>query len=1300
MSTVLEPTPFESTGPLEPGVTLLEASAGTGKTYSISSLFVRLVVEYGFEVEQILAVTFTVAATAELTSRIRKRLGEAHAALVGAAKGRALPDDLVIQHLVAEAKRHDLEAWAERARKGVESFDRASIDTIHGFCQRMLKQNALECQVPFDVDLIEDHDQLITEVVDDFWVELVTRHSPIEILALELMEIKVSTLRELGRTAVSQWEASPTPAPAGQVSAPDSTAVDAALTHAAHIARRPEVKAQVAALAQRNNALTHYNEKDWRQVPQTLDILAQGALTKTSIERLRLLHLDRLRAELEGAPPPPIVTAITALLDAYDAWQPSARPWGQALRAAFVERVRAESFRRTSERGLWTYDDLLRRLRDAVRSPEPAIRDALQRAVGGRFKAVLIDEFQDTDPVQWDIFEALFGGGRHHLYLIGDPKQAIYGFRRADVRTYLDAAKTADRSYTLDVNYRSDTPLVDALNHLYTRASPTDAPTSTPVPTGLERTAFAHPGIPYRRVTAKYEGRVEPADPPFRVLWVNRTKANVGFPNFARSKVSGSWGERELPGVVAADIVATLSAGILIGKEGERRALRPSDLAVLVSKNAQAEKMQDALRKVGVPAVVQGPRSVFSTDEAAELLRVLRAVLDPSQLRVVRAALLTRLLGVTARELVDLESHPVSHAASDAVPTAAADRDDTRLARDDADPRTRDDASPRAASLESWFERLRQWREAWTHRSFIEAFRSIMSERVEALLALDDGERRVANFLHLGELMHRAVADRELKPQGLLAWLERQRSRSDKTDERQQIRLETDEPAVQIVTIHKSKGLEYPFVWIPFAWQESAGRFGRRADFVFRGDHDPKPFLDIDLDDRSVARESHHRIHTYAERTERLRNLYVALTRAKHRVTVVAGAFWDLPRSALGYTLLSTASASDAQSLDALTKNLEVAMKRSDDEILHNLEVVLPRHLFKLEALTVGTKKRVRMTAPPQEELEKRDWPADRKLDTWWRRTSFSGLVKGSNDDPHNAVEEQQQAASDEDKIAVDEPTSTSPPEKILLADFPGGRAIGNCLHAIFEHVDFTQPEPALLSPVVLAELTHFGVATTHEPLVTRSVADVLTTRLDPSGFRLADLPATSRLAELAFIVPVAGGYAVDGAGFSVRTLAETIARHAPPEHASWVTRLDTLSFGAVRGFLSGSIDLAFRAPHDGRWYVLDWKSNHLGPSPTDYHRPRLLTAMEHHHYHLQYLIYSVALCRFLVQRVPGFSVARDFGGVYYLFLRGMHPSHPPGTGIYDHRPTPALLADLDALFGGHTLALPPSTAPADGDRT
>jgi len=692
--------------------------------------------------------------------------------------------------------------------------------------------------------------------------------------------------------------------------------------------------------------------------------------------------------------------------------------------------------------------------------------------------------------------------------------------------------------------------------------------------------------------------------------------------------------------------------------------------------------MQEALRKVGVPAVVQGPRSVYSTDEATELLRVLRAVLDPSQLRVVRAALLTRLLGVTARALVDLESQastpsPASPASPPSTPSTSAPSSTT--------------PSSTPTTLEQWFERLRVWREAWTHRSFIEAFRSIMSERVEHLLALEDGERRVANFLHLGELMHRAVADRELKPQGLLAWLERQRARNDKTDERQQIRLETDEPAVQIVTIHKAKGLEYPFVWIPFAWQDGRGSFGRRADFTFRRDHDPTPLLDIDLDDRSPARDRHHRIHLYAERTERLRNLYVALTRAKHRVTVIAGAFFDLPRSALGYSLLSPASASDAESLEATARDLEGLHKRSDDELIDGLTRVLPRDLFTIESLTVGPRRKLRLAPPPSETLQNRAWPAGRKLDTWWRRTSFSGLVKDGGD-----REDQHQAAADEDKLAVDEPTSTSPPDKVLLADFPGGRAIGNCLHAIFEHVDFTQPDPATLSPVVTAQLTRAGVSLTHEPLVTRSVADVLTTPLDASGFRLTDLSATTRLAELSFIVPVAGGYSLTGPGFSVRALAQTIARHAPPELASWVQRLGTLSFGAVRGFLSGSIDLAFRAPHDGRWYVLDWKSNHLGPGPTDYLQPKLLSAMEHHHYHLQYLIYSVALLRFLTHRLRDFSPERDFGGVYYLFLRGMHPSHPPGTGVYHHRPSHALLTELDALFAGRG-ADPAARARSDG---
>jgi len=1232
-----EPTPFDPLGPLAPGVTLLEASAGTGKTYSITSLFVRLVIEHDIAVDRILAVTFTQAATAELTSRIRKRLGEAHRVLHEAARQTVdTGGDEVLAYLADLARRDYTVNWAERARNAVVGFDRANITTIHGFCQRMLSQHALEAQVPFGVQLIEDQAQLVQEIADDFWVREVASAEPWELQALATLGVDLASMRRLAQTAVMQWEALPVPEPLGFVARPDPSALVAAITRASHAARHAGIAQQLEQLTADLRGTSRYLPKHWTLLPRTLDGLAQGRASAKDFEVLRLLHEDSLRTHLPNRPLPSITRVVSELLDAYDAWRPLAEPWALSLRHAMVTTARAEHSRRTAARGVWTFDDLLRSLRDAlVSTARPDIARALAAAIGGRFKAVLIDEFQDTDPVQWDIFRTVFANRHHHLYLIGDPKQAIYGFRRADVMTYLEAGKLADQKHTLSDNHRSDGPLVDALNHLFSLRNP-------------ER-VFAVEGIPYRGVTAKKPARVEGMrGAPVRLLWLKRgrhTAAGRGRdPETAR--ISGRWGEEHLPSYVAADIFEHLQSGIMIkGDDGEMRPVAPDDLAVLVHKNEHAVKVQDALRRLGVPAVVHGPRSVFETEEAYELLRVLTAVLDPSRLQNVRAALVTRLLGVTALELARWE----------------------RLGPGD------------ERKLEEQLDRLRGWREAWHKRSFIEAFRKITSERVDALLALEDGERRLANTLQLGELLHLAVAQKELKPPGLVAWLERQIQRADKTDERQQVRLETDEPAVQVVTIHKAKGLEYPFVWCPFPWQKAnQDFFGRRLpDFIYR-DHDRRPRLQIGLDDKHPERVRAHKLQVYGEQSERLRAFYVALTRAKHQVTLYGGAFWDLTESPLGYTLLSTVSATDADSLAREIKPISAICSRRDEDVVEMLESALPRELFSVALAhrpqSVERREAARQAEP--ETLAARTWPASRQLDTWWRRTSFSGLVYEAAGDH----EDRAQAASDEDAKG-DLFSGEHASREVELADLPSGRAIGNLIHKILELADFTRPED--LPALVLAELSHFAVDPLHAPSLTRALQQILVTPLDAHGLVLADLPPPRRLPELDFVFPVAGGYDAGPNPFTPSGLVHAFRAFGDRALDSWLTRFEALDFARLRGFLSGSIDLAFQSPRDGRWYVLDWKSNHLGRSARDYAGPRLREAMDHHHYHLQYHLYSVALCRYLKTRIPGFDVARDFGGIFYLFLRGMHPEHPLGTGVFHDRPSPELIAELERQFRG-----------------
>ncbi|MFO0746006.1 MAG: UvrD-helicase domain-containing protein [Myxococcota bacterium] len=663
---------FDPTAPLTKGVTLLEASAGTGKTYSITSIVVRLVVETGVSVDRILAVTFTNLATAELTSRIRHRLTEAWQALQTFMRTGAKPGDEILRHLVDSAADAEVaKERAERARKAVESFDKAPIATIHGFCQRILQQHALDAGVAFDVELLENAAALVDEIVEDFWVKKVHDASDLELDALEALGVSLKELRELAQRAVANWSAIVLPERPGPTRPPSTEAIEAAVDRAAALLADGAEPATHAI----HRSLGDWRGGNWKPFDSKFEDARRAAekvvtrrLDPKTIEQLELLDEAWLGTNFEVRPPVPeaLTQAVHQLRKLYREWLPQAQPWALELRHELVAYARSEAARRCNERRLWTFDDLLRKLEEALK--QPAARARLKAAVGAHYEAIFIDEFQDTDPVQWNIFSQLFADKQHWLYLIGDPKQAIYRFRRADIRTYLMAKQSADFRYSLEKNHRSDVAVVDAVNDIFGGGTPEKA-----------ARAFAVDGFGFHPSRAKHlTRRLEGGDAtPVRFLVEPRTPATIDKPGDFRNTVfKRDFVDRELPGRVASDIARALGSGqLVVERNGDdvetRRPIRPSDIAVLVRTNPQAELMCDALRAVGVPGILHEPRSVFDTGEAEELVRVLRAVLEPARTRVVRAALVTRLLGGGGRQSWRAPS-ATSRASSRSGPTGCA----------------------------------------------------------------------------------------------------------------------------------------------------------------------------------------------------------------------------------------------------------------------------------------------------------------------------------------------------------------------------------------------------------------------------------------------------------------------------------------------------------------------------------------------------------------------------------------------------------------------------------------------------
>ena len=1207
------------------GTHLVEASAGTGKTYTIATLFLRLLVELELAVDRILVVTFTEAAAAELRDRIRHRLLAACRELEGSHGG----DPLLSRWVKA---RPDPERDRARLRLALRSFDEAAISTIHGFCHKVLHESAFETGTPFESELVANEQPLIEEVVADFWTKQVVDADPRFVSYLSQHGVGPRKWVRLANLAASHPDAPVLPTRAEIGESPRVAAFLRAFERCRELwwSDREELLRRLLDHPGLHKAwLPKAELPGWFQV---LDAFFReedpgASLGPRVLDKLTVQHLTRCTNKGHTTPSHPFFVECETLVTARGPLLESFELRRVELERALVAYVRKELPRRKRATATQSFDDLLQVLDKSL--ARRGAGKALAASIRGRYRAALIDEFQDTDPVQYRIFRAIYGGSSQPLFLIGDPKQAIYAFRGADVFAYLQAGRgvPARARHTMDRNWRSDPELLAALQHLF----------AVPRPFLLEDIDFV-PVQPRPGAQARLHRGGQPL-PAFEVRFVRRRGSAT--PKNTRSKhpsIPISWGDRELPAVVAQDIAQLLESGAMIGEPGNARPIHAGDVAVLVRKNAQAQQIQAALRRVGIPGVVYGDASVLQTREAQELTRVLGAIAEPTHNSLLRAAITTELLGVTADEL------------------DAMSQDDRAWSR--------------------WVQDLRRWHAMWVDRGFIQMFRALLTEAgiSERCLRLLDGERRMTNLLHLAELLHTAATSSHLGPAGLLRWLQEARHQDQTRADENKLRLERDDKAVQLITIHRSKGLEYPVVYCPYLWSPDDLRSDEQEYLRF---HDPEDDDRLKLDIGPKPANRHQRQeHPHVARAkfesdaEGLRLLYVALTRARHRVMLLWGAFEGAHHSALGY-LLHADETDPAADLDARRDQVAAQIKgKSDDELLERL-LRRAHPSWRISELDqVAPHLRTPTADGPAPDLKARSPRPD--IDRLWRTASFTQIA-GARQLGLDPAE-----GRDHDELVVGEgsaPPSTGQSDEVPLAHFPRGAGVGNLFHHVLEHLDFAAP-PAERHALVEQSLRTFGLLDPElTELAERSLDQILATPLLEDGsLCLRDVSRSRRLDELEFLFPVRGRE--PEAAFTRRSLATALAVDRTglpedyPEHAG------RLGFSPLRGFLKGFVDLVFE--HDGRWYVVDYKTNHLGDRFEHYARPGLVQAMVEHHYVLQYHLYAVAVLRHLSRRVAGFDPRRDFGGVFYLFLRGMSPEQGPRTGVYFDRPPLARLQALD----------------------
>lgn len=1157
-------TPFDiTTAPLDAGITLIEASAGTGKTYSITGLILRLILEKHLQLRDILTVTFTEAATQELRDRVRQRL---QAALEDLHRGAS--EDAIVD---AFFKKGDKAIGIRELDVAIQSFDEAQIFTIHGFCQRMLNDYAFESCAHFDTTLVTDPKPLFEEVARDFWRLRFYEAKPLlPKLAMAWKRTPGDWVELLERTR----------------SHPDLVILPPAETESCHDLLQATEKTfaavtrewashrgEIEALLRGHGGLSRDKRKfGLERVEEIISMIAEAcadfdSAAPESIRALAEVSSEAIAAGTKGTGTAPEHLFFTLSSD-------FCRTVGalfNQLTHEFLEFAQAELPKRKARTNTVTYDDLITGLRDALRQEGG---NALARAIGDKFSAALIDEFQDTDPAQYEIFRTIFRPESHRLFLIGDPKQAIYGFRGADVFTYFKAATIAGRTFTLTTNWRSEAPLLAAIDALF-------------LETGQP---FIFPEIRYHQVRAPKKPIVQPltnsgdaaAALHFRLVIPSEDQASP-----TQDKPT------ELVCRAVSDDIAALAAS------GARLGVRPlhyRDMAILVRKHNQAEMLQAVLRERGIRSVVQSDRSVFASEEARELQRFLQGVIDPRRDSLLKAALATTLIGFDATKLFAL------------------DRNDSER--------------------QAWLDRFTDWRQKWSDGCFTAMFRHLLvSQQVRArLVHLPAGERRLTNFLHLAELLHEAESTMSLTPDAVCSWLREQRESEKVSEDRFQLRLESDDDAVQIVTIHKSKGLEYPVVFCPFLWTDAEPQVYKELLFHDRANSE-KP-LTFDLRGKKAGAKQHQDWQSEEVKAEELRLLYVSLTRAMNRCYVYLPG-QRTEKSPLAHLFESSNGGTLFDQVTAFAQSSRGCVSASSEP---------------------DEPSRVPDETPLATTVQSRPFSA--KISNVAMTASFSGLtvaaveLEGGDTVPWNETETVIDPGRDKTDLSI--------------FTFDRGRRTGDFFHEVLEDMDFQ--DLGDLSTLIDSKLRAYGFSQTlHRPAINQVLRQLSEVELEP-GMSLRDIPQAERLSECEFCYPLAR--------LTPSALGKVIGKRGALD-ADIRARIGSLRFDPVEGFMRGFIDLLFR--FKDRFYLVDWKSNWLGSQPADYGSEGMRRAMLEHNYYLQYHLYTLAADLFLEKRLPGYDYQTHFGGVFYAFLRGINPKDP-SRGIFRDRPAAETVRDLRKL--------------------
>ena len=1233
------------------GFNLIDASAGTGKTYTICGLVLRLLIEKELTIDQILVVTYTEAATEDLRDRIRQKL---HQALKDITSGQS-EDGFLQEYFKHITHRNEAK---QRVSDALRSFDEAAIFTIHSFCQRMLLENSLESNTLFDTELVADDSYLIQEIIQDFWRQNFYNSSN---LFTEYFSDKLSPdgLLKFLNTFISRPLLQFIPAIELDEGCAHLPETEAEYIEAYRAVCRTWESARSDVSQDLNNSTgLKRNIYKKAQIPELLDNMENmAASSRPSLylfDKFAHFTSSKIISATKSKETPNILPFYeicgnllriqSNLLDNYERCL-------LALKKRLTDSFYNEFNLRKKRDNIFSFDDLLRKLHEAFSGPGGP---AFARTVAQKYPAVLIDEFQDTDPLQFEIFSAIYKQ-QSLLFLIGDPKQAIYSFRGADIFTYMDAASSRPHShYTLDVNHRSEPELVNAVNALFNRSQRPfifDAISFQPVSSAKKEEQE------YLTIDGKQEE-------PFQLWYLD------GFP--AQQKTARS-AKTDTPKLTKAATRQTIIAAVasevarLLTLAAENRAcingqkLHPGDIAILVRKNDEARQMQLALTEFQVPSVLHSGEDLFASKEAREMALLLGAIAVPQDIRKVKTGLLTRLIGLQANDI------ELDNPATEKV-------------------------------IEHWLTRFKAYHGLWNRYGFIQMFWTIMADNRmrERMLGFENGERILTNILHLAEILHQEASKQGLNMTALLGYLHDRLATIQAKNTEHQLRLESDDDRVKIVTIHKAKGLEYPVVFCPFTWEGSRLTSGKGC--IFHQQNKTQNRTELIYDGGSPELETHLQIALKEEMAENLRLLYVAVTRAIHRCYLVWGPIKGAETSAPAYLLHQgpAGTSSTPQNTDAVYGPDYTLIKNTADRFLKLSTGEFLADLKELEDDSEGTIKISSVIETPDASqlqaendsipLKPRNFTGTITAD--WKISSFSSLAtyKSTAGKFRLATEEFSPGQDESPAIQLmdeEQTDQTHEKEKYNVYSFPHGAGAGTMLHELLEQVDFSTVQPETIENIIYEKLLSFGYDPAWQPAIVEMLENLANVSLhnDIPGLTLSSIPPRNCLHELEFYFPLSRI-----SPESLRSIfKQNIIKSTSAIPGSLIEQqLDRLTFSPARGFMKGFIDLVFK--FQGKFYLVDWKSNYLGSDVENYTNDRLVDSIYSGFYFLQYHLYCFALHLYLKHRLPEYRYETHFGGVFYIFLRGVQQKMGPGHGIFYDLPehsmmesfTETLLAEND----------------------